>query len=98
MQLFLGIFTIGPWAALVIYDFVLYIFRCVVHYFPVYGGRARGNPRPRAPSLTERPTGHRRKLSMVRGQEEANGSSPQRPDAARFRHITEEKVEVSSAS
>ena len=46
--------TIGPWAVLVIYDIVLYVFRTVIYEFPIVGGRARGNQRPRAPSLAER--------------------------------------------
>ena len=45
---------------LVVYDLVLYIVRSIIHELPFVGGRARGRQRPRAPSLTERPSGKRR--------------------------------------
>lgn len=102
LQLFLGLVTIGPWAALLVYDLVLYIFRRVTYEFPYIGGRARGKARPRAPSLTERPTGHRRRFSLARRPDEptqnTGGVKAERPDAARFRHITEDLSEDSSAT
>ncbi|KAL2355508.1 hypothetical protein BJ546DRAFT_824157, partial [Cryomyces antarcticus] len=58
--LFLGLVTIGPWAVILICDLLLYSWRSAIHEIPVVGGRARGRQRPRAPSLTERPSGHRR--------------------------------------
>ncbi|EON64897.1 hypothetical protein W97_04131 [Coniosporium apollinis CBS 100218] len=61
----LGVLTIGPWALLIIYDLLLYSWRSATHEIPVIGGRARGRQRPRAPSLTERPSGHRRKFSLA---------------------------------
>ncbi|KAF2111705.1 hypothetical protein BDV96DRAFT_649682 [Lophiotrema nucula] len=64
--LFLALVTIGPWAVLLLYDLFLYVFRSITHEIPVVGGRARGRARPRAPSLTERPSGHRRKFSLHR--------------------------------
>jgi hypothetical protein len=47
-QLFLGLVMIGPWAALLIYDLVLYIVRTITYPIPIIGGRARGRSRPRA--------------------------------------------------
>jgi len=49
--LILGILVIGPWALLIIYDMILYIFRTATYEIPYIGGRARNRPRPRAPSL-----------------------------------------------
>ncbi|RHZ66881.1 uncharacterized protein CDV56_107802 [Aspergillus thermomutatus] len=48
---FLGIITIFPWAALIVFDVLLYLWRMGAYEFPVIGGRARGMQRPRAPSL-----------------------------------------------
>ncbi|KAL2829659.1 hypothetical protein BDW59DRAFT_141756 [Aspergillus cavernicola] len=53
--LFLGLVTILPWVALIIFDMALYIWRLVAYEVPVVGGRARGEQRPRAPSLNEIP-------------------------------------------
>jgi len=92
---------IGPWAALLIYDLVLYIVRYLTYEIPVIGGRARGKARPRAPSLTERPTGHRRRFSLARRPEEraqSSGGSQERTSDARFRHIAEEKDDDSSST
>ena len=66
---------IGPWAALVIYDLVLYVFRAVTYEIPVVGGRARGKARPRAPSLTERPNGHRRRFSLARPKDDTGSTT-----------------------
>jgi hypothetical protein len=60
----MGILVIGPWALLIVYDMLLYIFRSVYYEVPVIGGRAKGRQRPRAPSLTERADGHRRAFSF----------------------------------
>ncbi len=54
----------GPWIMLVVYDMLLYIFRAIIYELPFFGGRATGQQRPRAPSLTERPSGQPRKFSM----------------------------------
>lgn len=43
---------------------VLFIFRIVTYDIPYIGGRARNRPRPRAPSLSERPSGRARTLSL----------------------------------
>lgn len=56
--------TIGPWAFLIIYDILLYIWRASTYEIPVIGGRARGRARPSAPSLSERPSGRRRAFSL----------------------------------
>lgn len=63
--IFLGMLTIGPWAVLLIYDVLLYVWRSITHEIPFIGGRARGKARPRAPSLKERPDGHRRRFSLA---------------------------------
>ena len=92
---------IGPWAALLAYDLVLYIFRAVTYEIPFVGGRARGKARPRAPSLTERPTGHRRRFSLARRPEEraqSTGGSKEEALDVRFRHITEENDNDSSST
>ncbi|KAI9644496.1 hypothetical protein NHQ30_006517 [Ciborinia camelliae] len=57
---FLGIICIGPWLLLILYDAVFYAFRLVTYEIPHIGGRARNRPRPRAPSLSERPNGQGR--------------------------------------
>ena len=57
--------TIGPWAVLLVYDVLLYVWRSITHEIPFIGGRARGKARPRAPSLKERPDGHRRRFSLA---------------------------------
>lgn len=63
-QLLLGMLTIGPWALLIIYDLLLWIFRSIFYLIPFVGGRARGKKRPRAPSLSERPSGRPRTFSL----------------------------------
>ncbi|KAF1841960.1 uncharacterized protein K460DRAFT_244293, partial [Cucurbitaria berberidis CBS 394.84] len=98
--LFLGLIAIGPWAALLMYDLLLYIFRAAAYEIPFVGGRARGKARPRAPSLTERPSGHRRRFSLARRPDETaqstGGPNKAGTTDARFRHITEEESEDSS--
>ena len=46
------------------YDLFLYIVRTATYEIPYVGGRARGRQRPRAPTLAERPDGHRRTISL----------------------------------
>ncbi|KAF1836237.1 hypothetical protein BDW02DRAFT_251847 [Decorospora gaudefroyi] len=98
--LFLGLVAIGPWAALLIYDLLLYIFRAGAYEIPFIGGRARGKTRPRAPSLTERPSGHRRKFSLAsRGIDRPvlnTGTADADSQDARYRRITEENAGDSS--
>lgn len=91
---------IGPWAALVVYDLILWVFRAVTYEIPVVGGRARGKARPRAPSLTERPNGHRRRFSLVRPKEDTGRSTGaaagDAPDA-RSRHALGESTNTPNA-
>lgn len=61
----LAILIIGPWALALLYDLLLYLWRFATYELPYFGGRARGHHRPRAPSLTERPDGHRRQISFT---------------------------------
>ncbi|KUJ20566.1 uncharacterized protein LY89DRAFT_446740 [Mollisia scopiformis] len=63
--LVLGMLVIGPWALLIVYDMILYIFRTATYEIPYIGGRARNRPRPRAPSLSERPSGKPRSFSLT---------------------------------
>ena len=51
LQLILGILNLSPWLIAIIFDIMLYIFRTIYHIIPVYGGRARGETRPRAPTV-----------------------------------------------
>ncbi|KAG9192275.1 hypothetical protein G6011_11009 [Alternaria panax] len=98
--LFLGLVAIGPWAALLVYDLLLYCCRAGAYEIPFIGGRARGKARPRAPSLTERPSGHRRKFSIAsRGIDRPvlnTGGMEADSQDARHRHIAEEKTADSS--
>jgi hypothetical protein len=64
-KLFLGAIAIGPWLLLIVYDAILYIFRAATYEVPYIGGRARNRPRPRAPSLSERPSGRARTFSLA---------------------------------
>lgn len=57
--------AIGPWALLIIYDAILYVFRTATYKIPYIGGQARNRPRPRAPSLSERPSGKPRRFSLT---------------------------------
>ncbi|KAF2687242.1 hypothetical protein K458DRAFT_401809 [Lentithecium fluviatile CBS 122367] len=97
--LLMGVIMIGPWVCLLVYDLFLYIARSITHEIPVVGGRAQGKARPRAPSLTERPSGHRRKFSLTprrdlparsSGDHKANVLDP------RWRNIREESDESDS--
>ncbi|KAH9877304.1 hypothetical protein IAQ61_002668 [Plenodomus lingam] len=98
--LFIGALIIGPWVALLLYDLVLYILRAVSYEIPVIGGRARGKARPRAPSLTERPSGHRRKFSLARRERPTLSTGAIKDDLqdTRYRRLAEEQEDSSSAS
>lgn len=63
-QFLLGLITIVPWAVLIIVDAAIYLFRLLLWELPWIGGRARGQQRPRAPSLNERPGGQRRAFNL----------------------------------
>lgn len=71
----MGVILIGPWVCLLVYDLFLYIARSITHEIPIVGGRAQGKARPRAPSLTERPSGHRRKFSIAPRRDRPEPSS-----------------------
>ncbi|KAI4182208.1 MAG: hypothetical protein LQ346_006637 [Caloplaca aetnensis] len=75
--LLLAILTIGPWALLIVYDLLLWIFRFILYIIPFVGGRARGKKRPRAPSLSERPSGRRRTFS-IGGTQLAGAAGPEK--------------------
>jgi len=62
----LGVVTIGPWALLLVYDLLFYVYRSCAYHIPFIGGKAQGKRRPRAPSLTERPSGRCRYLPRRR--------------------------------
>ncbi|KAF1352155.1 hypothetical protein BDV97DRAFT_276973, partial [Delphinella strobiligena] len=62
--LLLGILTMGPWLLMLVYDFLFYIWRTATYEIPVIGGRARGREPPKAPTLTERPSGRPRGFSL----------------------------------
>ncbi|OAX79648.1 hypothetical protein ACJ72_06031 [Emergomyces africanus] len=64
---------IAPWAFLILYDLLLYIWRASTYEIPIIGGRARGRQRPQAPSFSERPDGRRRKFSLTRSLYEGQG-------------------------
>lgn len=44
----------SPWLLAILYDFVLWVCRTIWYELPVFGGRAQGDQRPRAPSLRDR--------------------------------------------
>ncbi|KAI1616523.1 hypothetical protein EDD37DRAFT_604787 [Exophiala viscosa] len=62
--LLLALINILPWILALVYDFLLYLGRVVRHEVPFFGGRARGENRPRAPSLRAS-TAKGRRLSFV---------------------------------
>ncbi|KAF2872202.1 hypothetical protein BDV95DRAFT_628593 [Massariosphaeria phaeospora] len=94
--LLLAFVTLGPWAFLLVYDLVLYLARSITYEIPVVGGRAQGKARPRAPSLTERPSGHRRRFSLARhheGPARSTGGLKSDEPEPRWRHIPEETAD-----
>ncbi|KIW97461.1 uncharacterized protein Z519_01045 [Cladophialophora bantiana CBS 173.52] len=52
--LILAFINMVPWLLAILYDILYYIGRRIWHEIPVWGGRARGEHRPRAPSLRDR--------------------------------------------
>lgn len=97
--LLLAFICMGPWIALLVYDALLYLFRTATHEIPIVGGRARGKARPRAPSLTERPSGHRRRFSLTarRPQLSTEPIGGEKVDSStRLRHIKEESDKTPS--
>ncbi|KAJ5439847.1 uncharacterized protein N7458_010845 [Penicillium daleae] len=70
----LGLITIVPWAALIVFDVGLYLYRMILWELPWIGGRARGQQRPRPPSLQERPGGQRRAFGLRSVETDAGDS------------------------
>lgn len=95
-QLLLGLLTMGPWLLMIVYDLLLYIFRAFTYEIPYIGGRARGRQRPRAPSLAERPSGHRRTFSI--GGPIANGLEHDNKELLRDRHDRSRNTSTVQAS
>lgn len=53
----------SPWLIAFAFDIIYYFSRSIWYYIPVYGGRAQGGARPRAPSLPD--STRRRTLSLT---------------------------------
>jgi hypothetical protein len=87
----LGIITIIPWAVLIAFDASLWLYRMIIWEFPWIGGRARGQQRPRAPSINERLEESRRSLRLgsVEVDESERGRSR---DGSRDRTAEKENV------
>lgn len=76
----------SPWLLAILYDFVLWICRLVWYALPVYGGRAQGEQRPRAPSINDRS----RRMSianMVSGRHNRTQSYEDTRADVRKRHL-----------
>jgi len=71
LQFLLGLITIFPWVAFILFDAGLWLYRILLWELPWVGGRARGQQRPRALSLHERPDGQRRTFGMRGVESEA---------------------------
>jgi len=61
--IFLAVLNFSPWLFALLFDIGLYIVRRIWHEVPVYGGRACGETRPRAPNLAD--GGRRRTISLT---------------------------------
>ncbi|PGH04018.1 hypothetical protein GX51_03688 [Blastomyces parvus] len=75
--LILGTIIIAPWAFMILYDLLLYIWRASTYEIPIIGGRARGRQRPQAPSFSERPDGRRRTFSLTGPLHDGDGDDRQ---------------------
>ncbi|KAJ5493153.1 hypothetical protein N7539_001899 [Penicillium diatomitis] len=96
VSLLLALFTIGPWAALIAFDACLYLYRMIIWEMPGVGGRARGQQRPRAPSLQERPDGQRRAFGVFGSETDiANGDLKRRENGRSERRESLAKTEPS---
>lgn len=71
-QIFFAIVNLSPWLLAILVDVFLYVLRQIWYWVPIYGGRAKGQTRPRAPSLRDT---RRRTLSLT---EIVGGVSPER--------------------
>lgn len=70
----------SPWLIALLFDLALYIARRIWHEVPVFGGRARGETRPRAPALAD---GRRRRTLSLAGIIGGAGTASIREDNAR---------------
>jgi hypothetical protein len=62
-QFILAFINMSPWLIALAFDVLYYVSRCLWYYVPIYGGRAQGEARPRAPSLPD--SKRRRTLSLT---------------------------------
>jgi hypothetical protein len=65
-----------------VFDLAYYVVRVVAYQIPFIGGRAQGQHKPRAPTLTERPSGRRRAFSL-RGEAAADEAIHLQKEVAR---------------
>ena len=86
-KLLLAVINILPWILAFLYDALLYLGRMVWHEIPVFGGRARGENRPRAPSLRQRAGRRMSFVELVTGTTGASGggAAPSTPTRATTR-------------
>ncbi|KAK5196062.1 hypothetical protein LTS13_000091 [Exophiala xenobiotica] len=80
--LLLAVMNILPWILAFLYDALLYLGRMVWHEIPVFGGRARGENRPRAPSLRQRAGDRRRSIVELVTGSTAGGTAGAGGDGA----------------
>ncbi|OAL33066.1 hypothetical protein AYO22_00151 [Fonsecaea multimorphosa] len=101
-KLILAIINMAPWLLAILYDVLYYICRRIWHEVPVWGGRARGEHRPRAPSLRDRATrrmSFRDLVSGGMGREEQDGvgadlgSEKSRTQKGHRRGVSAESIE-----
>ena len=83
-----------PWVIAITYDLVLYIGRRLWHEVPIWGGRARGDQRPRATSLRERV----RRMSIVEMISGGSGSPARDREETRAELRKRQKLHARSLS
>lgn len=83
----------SPWLLAILYDFVLWVSRCIWYEIPLYGGRAQGYTRPRGPSFRE--TGRRMSLVEIIGAGHARKQS--QDTIAQLRRRDHQRKESSNA-
>ncbi len=84
-----------PWVLLILYDFFVYTFRVTTYEIPYIGGKARNRPRPRAPSLSERPDGQPRELRIPAVTTSADLGGSAIDDGAESVQKIDEKIHLS---
>ncbi|EXJ83008.1 hypothetical protein A1O3_06825 [Capronia epimyces CBS 606.96] len=90
--LVLAIINIAPWIIAILYDLLYYVGRIVWHEVPIWGGRARGERRPRAPSLRDR----NRSLSLA-GMVTGTGSPADAPRQSRDERDARSQMRAANA-